>query len=170
MLADNWGATAAERAAPLPCDDLLPGAQTVLHRAIDVDAPGAVVFRWLCQLRAAPYSYDALDNFGRRSPRTLTPGLGDLVPGQRFMSIFRLHSFAQEDHITLRSANTAVTYAVRPRRIVVRIRFRSRLPLVGRALAVGDLIMMRKQLMTLRDLSLSAGSPTASGAGTCSPA
>ena len=65
----NWGASVAERRVPLPCNELLPDARTRCDRAISVDAPAAVLFRWLCQLRVAPYSYDLLDNLGRRSPR-----------------------------------------------------------------------------------------------------
>jgi hypothetical protein len=69
----NWGATAAERAAALPCDALAPAAPTRADRAISIAAPPEHVFAWLCQLRGAPYSYDLLDNRGRRSPRTLSP-------------------------------------------------------------------------------------------------
>jgi hypothetical protein len=56
----EWGSTAAERSASYPCEDFVPGADLELFRAIDISAPVAVVFRWLCQLRAAPYSYDLL--------------------------------------------------------------------------------------------------------------
>jgi hypothetical protein len=162
VLGLNWGATAAERALPLPCDELLPGARTRCHRAVSVDAPAAVLFRRLCQLRIAPYSYDALDNFGRRSPRELTAGLEQLAAGQRFMRVFTLASFAPDDHLTLRSRRVAVTYAVRPdagsSRLLARVLFRApggRFgdPLLGRPLALGDLVMMRKQLLTLKALA-----------------
>ena len=158
----NWGATLAERRAPLPCDELLPAARTRCDRAISVDAPAAVLFRWLCQLRVAPYSYDLLDNLGRRSPRELTPGLERLEVGQPFMRIFSLASFAPDDHVTLRAPGVAVTYAVRPRpehsRLLARVLFKApggRLgdALVGRTLALGDLVMMRKQLLTLKKLA-----------------
>src|SRR5215204_25803 len=98
---------------PLPCNELLPDARTRCDRAISVDAPAAVLFRWLCQLRVAPYSYDLLDNLGRRSPRELTPGVERLEVGQRFMRIFSLASFAPDAHLTLRAHGVAVTYAVR---------------------------------------------------------
>ena len=162
MLGLNWGATVAERSAPLPCDELLPEVGTRCDRAISVDAPAAVLFRWLCQLRVAPYSYDLLDNAGRRSPRELTPGLERLELGQRFMRIFSLASFAPDEHLTLRAPGVAVTYAVRASadrsRLVARVVFKSpggRLgdALLGRPLALGDLVMMRKQLLTLKRLA-----------------
>jgi hypothetical protein len=158
----NWGAIAGECAMELPCDALLPDAPVRLHRAVSIQAPTSVVFRWLCQLKLAPYSYDLIDNFGRRSPRRLTPGAEHLRVGQRFMSIFSLASFAEDEHITLRSRRTAVTYAVLcnggKTRLLARVLFdppggRLGAALTGRALAVGDLAMMRKQLLTLKTLS-----------------
>jgi hypothetical protein len=160
---DAWGATAAERAAPLPCDALVPDGR-VLVRAVAVDAPAEVVFRWLCQLRAAPYSYDALDNLGRRSPQQLTPGLDDLRVGQRFMTVFRLAEFAHGERLTLLTPKTpfgrvAVTYAVTPvgeraSRLLLRIAWRTPGPRVlGAALAAGDLVMARRQLLNLKQLA-----------------
>ncbi len=159
-LADNWGATAAELAAALPCDEFNPDARIRCHRAISVRAAPAITFRWLCQLRLAPYSYDLLDNFGRRSPRTLTPGAERLSVGQRFMRIFRLASFDRDEQITLTTAGTSVTYAVRAEgggsRLLVRVLFEPSGRLTALAaplLPLGDLVMMRKQLLTLRDLA-----------------
>lgn len=159
----NWGASAQEQAMPLACDALAADASVRLHRAVSIDAPPSVVFRWLCQLKLAPYSYDLLDNFGRRSPRALVPGVERLEVGQRFMTIFKLASFAEMEHITLRSRRTAVTYATlaksdRTTRLLARVVFDPPggllgSTLVGRALAVGDLVMMRKQLLTLKALA-----------------
>jgi hypothetical protein len=134
----------------LPCDDLLPDAKTVVHRAVSVDADPATVFRWLCQLRIAPYSYDLIDNFGRRSPRALTPGADDLEAGQRVMTIFRLTSFERDRHITIaRRKWIAVTYAITPGRLLMRIRAHDR----SRLLPYLDLPMARKQLLTLKRLA-----------------
>lgn len=157
-----WGATVEERRAALPCDGLLATARCRWDRAVDVDAPVALIYRWLCQLKLAPYSYDLLDNFGRRSPRELVAGTERLETGQRFMSIFSLASYTPDQHLTLRSRHAAVTYSVRDgpvaSRLAVRVRFdppggRVGAVTLGLALAVGDLLMMRKQLLTLRGLA-----------------
>jgi len=156
MIGDRWGATDAEATRPLPCDAIAPAGAARADRAISIAAPAGVVFRWLCQLRVAPYSYDALDNRCRRSPRSLTPGLERLEPGQRFMTLFRLHAYARDEHVTLRARNTWVTYAVSPEgsgtRLLVRVRS-ARPRLVNALLLLGDLVMMRKQLLTLKALA-----------------
>jgi hypothetical protein len=151
-----WGATQSERTALLPCDGLCPRAGVRADRAISIDAPPPIVFCWLCQLRVAPYSYDLLDNLGRRSPRKRDPELGHLEVGQRFMNLFVLRSFVDGAQITLRSKGVAVTYLVRPEgagsRLHVRVLFAIPWP-AGRLLALGDLVMMRKQLLTLKSLA-----------------
>lgn len=97
----TWGTTTAERDLPFPCDRLLPDADEAYFRAVDVNAPPSRLFRWLSQLRVAPYSYDWIDNRGRQSPRTLTPGLDELLIGQRVMGIFRLVEFEPNRHLTI---------------------------------------------------------------------
>lgn len=163
-----WGATDEEMRADYPCDGRLGGPVISLYRAVDVAAAPATVFRWICQLKVAPYIYDAIDNLGRRSPRTLTPAAEILEVGQRWM-VFRIVAFRQNVHITgetLRGPRQlfgpiACTYALQPRagassRLVVRLDLST--PNVFRKLAAsplawGDLLMMRKQLFTLKQLA-----------------
>lgn len=161
--ASSWSATDADRRRHLPCDDLLPDAALVLHRAADVAAPPPLVFRWLCQLRVAPYSYDALDKLGRRSPQRLLPGLDQLAVGQRVLRVFRITSFRAPEHLTIEHrgvfGRVAVTYAVLRRqggsRLCARIRWTPPLstPRTAGLWALGDLVMARRQLLTLRRLA-----------------
>jgi hypothetical protein len=156
MLGFNWGATPSERAATMPCDALVSDACTRADRAISISAPPAIVFWWLCQLRVAPYSYDILDNFGRRSPRQRTPELAQLKIGQRFMMVFTLQSVVDGEHITLRTKRVVVTYAVRPLAAGARLHARVLFGVpsfIGGVAALGDLVMMRKQLLTLKSLA-----------------
>jgi hypothetical protein len=175
----EWGSTAGERAATYPCDRLLPEAGTTLFRAVDVQAPAAVGFRWLCQLRAAPYSYDLLDNFGRRSPRDLTPGLERLEVGQRVMTIFRLAEFEPSRSLTVVSrsrafGDVACTYRADPgaegtSRIVLKILARFPRGLRGGTMRMllppGDLVMARRQLLNLKRLAERSHATHAGAAG-----
>ena len=163
-----WGATAAEVARRYPADDVLAGPTVPLTRAVSVAAPAERTYRWLCQVAVAPYSYDLLDNLGRRSPTTLTPGADDLRVGQR-VQIFDLTEVSPGHHWTGRTTvrarrvfgDLAITYAAEPdgpdrSRLVCRIVGRTG-SLPARAwflvLAWGDLVMMRRQLLNLKALA-----------------
>src|ERR1700679_1977085 len=78
----GWGTTEEDRAMSFPCDSYVGSPRVSYYRAVEVLAPAEIAYRWLCQIRVAPYSYDWLDNFGRQSPRQLTPGLERLAVGQ----------------------------------------------------------------------------------------
>jgi len=164
---DHWGSTPDERLRPYPCDDVLPDQDRVLFRAVSVDAPAPVVFRWLCQLKVAPYSYDLLDNRGRRSPRHLVAGVDRLVVGER-VAIFELVSFTLDEHLTICVrghrvfGDVAISYVVLPdgpgrSRLVVKV---VTVPapgligiVIGPLLPAGDLVMMRRQLLNLKALA-----------------
>lgn len=167
--AEHWNATVEERRAGYPCDALVEERHRALTRAVTVRAPAATTFRWLCQLQHAPYSYDWIDNAGRRSPRSLTPGAGPLTLGQRFL-IGTVAAVEPGRSITLKALPLArrlygllaCTYQTTPladdaSRITVRLVVAEPEGLLQRArytaLVWGDLLMMRKQLMTLRDLA-----------------
>jgi hypothetical protein len=164
----EWGSSPRERDLPFPCDALVPAPEEVLFRALDVDADAGTVFRWLCQLRLAPYRYDRLDNRGRRSPQTLTPGAEELDVGQRVMSIFTITSFEPGRSITMLSrgrlfGRVGCTYLAEPlspsrSRLLVKmcVAYSAR-GLRGLPMRLlfppGDLVMMRRQLLNLKALA-----------------
>jgi hypothetical protein len=168
----KWGIQLAEmrndRWPGSPESPLVP--EENWYRAVTVLAPAALVFRWVCQLRAAPYSYDWLDNFGRQSPPNLIDGLDQLRTGQKVMMIFQVHDFSSGSYLTvalrprlgLLSSGLRITYLCAPfgknqTRLRVRVQiaypghfFR---PIVRSGLPLGDLFMMRKQLLNLKELA-----------------
>ncbi|MBD5633361.1 MAG: hypothetical protein IAI49_02680 [Candidatus Eremiobacteraeota bacterium] len=163
----GWGVSEAEGRAAYPCDALPFARDETFYRGIGVAAPPALVFRWLCQLRAAPYSYDWLDNFGRPSPSRLTDGLERLDVGQRIMLIFRLVAFQYGKSMTLelgsRVAAAAMgdfagSYLVVPNgdgtRLLAKILVRYPRGLYGtwlrRVMPHGDLFMFKEQLRRLK--------------------
>jgi hypothetical protein len=165
----NWNATDADCWGSYPCDrHIHASSYREVMRAVDIQAPVEVVYRWICQIKVAPYSYDWLDNLGRRSPRGLTPGAERVEIGQNFM-IGPIVEFEKDRHITAitdpRAARVfgacAFTYMVKPSgpgscRLVVKGNLERRgwwgqAPLF--LLAWGDFVMMRKQLLTLKALA-----------------
>jgi hypothetical protein len=169
-ISQTWGTTAQERQQRYPCDDVISAPDASLFRGVTIYAPAATVFRWLCQLRVAPYSYDWIDNGGKQSPPDLIEGLDKLVVGQDVMTIFELVAFERNRHLTLRLkspatrtfGDIAVSYLIgnsKPHecRLTVKLVVNSSKSMEGRLMAAllpwGDLIMMRRQLLNLKQLA-----------------
>ena len=168
----TWGTDAHERELAYPCDRFIPQPEAALFRGVTVNAPAEIVFRWLCQMRNAPYSYDWIDNGGRQSPQALTPGLDNLVVGQEVMRIFTLIDFETHRQLTLRMkpgssatrmfGDIVVSYVIvtkSPNSCRLLVKLIGNYPpgtkgLFMRALLPwGDLIMMRRQLLNLKQLA-----------------
>jgi hypothetical protein len=166
-----WGTTAAERSMPFPCDAYVRSPLVTQYRAVDVLAPKEVVYRWLCQIRFAPYAYDWFDNFGRQSPRQLTPGLERLAVGQALLVMFRIVDFVENEHITVQGETfewiagqkIAMTYLVVPTgptscRLITKLSAQHG-PLTylnqlrREFVPIGELPLMRKQLLTMKELA-----------------
>jgi hypothetical protein len=180
MIGDSWGVEPAEAALAFPCDRLPEKFDADYYRGVTVHASPAMTYRWLCQLRVAPYSYDWIDNYGRQSPRRLTPGLEKLEIGQTVMRIFDLIDFETDLQITCRIkprtspsrlfGDVVVSYLIVPRsdrecRLLAKLRVGYPRGPMGRLMRVilppGDLVMMRRQLLNLEGLAeATAGSAT----------
>ncbi len=89
----NWGATTAERKRVLVGDDLVPEPASSLTRAVEIDAPARIVWRWLVQIgqdRGGMYSYDWLENaigLGIHSARDIREEWQTLSPGDRVVVV-----------------------------------------------------------------------------------
>ena len=85
----HWGSTTEEIDAPMPGDDIIAGSAAEGTRSITINARSATIFDFISQMgfgRAGWYSYDLLDNLGRRSADTIHPEwlvdtAGENVPG-----------------------------------------------------------------------------------------
>jgi hypothetical protein len=168
----HWGATPQELLLRFPCDGFVQGPHTAYYRGISINASAETLFPWLCQMRVAPYSCDWIDNFGRKSPQKLIPGLDKLAIGQSLMSIFDLIAFERNRHITLRLkprkigsrvwGDCLISYLIVPQtrrtcRLLVKLTVQYapglRHWLMRTCLAWGDLIMMRRQLLNFKALA-----------------
>ena len=82
----TWGATADEVAALFPHGDLVPDGKRSPTMAVTIDCPPEQVWPWLVQMgwdRAGWYSWDLLDNAGRRSATEVRPEWQDLAVGDQ---------------------------------------------------------------------------------------
>ena len=171
-ISEIWGTEPEERRLAFPCDKLISQPDASLYRGVTINASATIVFRWLCQMRVAPYSYDWIDNFGKQSPRKLSPGLDQLALGQDVMTIFNLVAFEQDRHLTIRMkphssasrtfGDIGASYFIAPTtenscRLLVKLIGTYPRGLKGKIMRAllpwGDLIMMRRQLLNFKQLA-----------------
>jgi hypothetical protein len=166
----RWGAMDEELARELPGDELVPEPSFNATRAITVRAAPEEIWPWLVQVgvnRAGWYSYDLLDNLGRKSVRRIVPELqqinvGDIMPmspdgkyGIRVYSLDPPHSM-----IWGTLGDTTWAWLLEPRadgttRLLTRVRSRYRWLSPSIAFSVllefADIWMMRRMLLNLRE-------------------
>jgi hypothetical protein len=161
VIADRWGVTDGETSRAYPCDDFVAAPALQLWRGIDVGAPAEAVWSWVAQVRIAPYSYDWIDNLGRRSPRELL-GLPEPRVGDRFTTAAgraagRIVAVDPGRQLTGTIMGAVMSYVLIPAepdttRLLLKVVARpARWAALG--LSVGDLIMARRQLLNLKRLA-----------------
>ena len=82
----SWGATVEEVTGPFPGAELVPEGRRSPITAVTIDAPPEDVWPWLVQMgwdRGGWYSWDLLDNAGRRSATAVHPEWQDLAVGDQ---------------------------------------------------------------------------------------
>ena len=174
MFLDSWGATSDEITGAVVGDDLIPNARVTATRCITLDAPPDEVFPWIRQMgfgRAGWYSYDWIDNLGRKSARQIHPewqnvSSGDQIPAGPMSFIAECVKEPYSLVLTTcpkgKTKRLMFTLAYELRaipegtRLVTRMRARVSLPggrlLERLILSPGDGIMVRKQLLTLQTI------------------
>ena len=166
------GATDDERSSPVVGDHLVADAQLISTRAVTIDAPPSKVFPWLLQMgfrRAGWYSWDLIDNLGRRSATAIEPAWqtvdsGDVVPGGLIdfeaAIVDPPHGFVlvlRGRGRLARRISFSLAYDLREvnegTRLVTRVRGRIDAPLGGivarHVLGPGDGVMLRRQLVNI---------------------
>jgi hypothetical protein len=128
---------------------------------VHIQAPAGVVWPWVAQVRLAPYSYDWIDNLGRRSPRELA-GLPEPHAGERFTTaggraLGRIVSVDPGTQLTGTIMGAFMSYVLVPQehgttRLLLKIVMRTTRWL-ALGLSVGDLIMARRQLLNFKQLA-----------------
>lgn len=161
MLGDRWGVSDDETRRRYPCDDLVPAPTLRAWRGVTVDAPPATVWRWVAQIRLAPYSYDWIDNLGRRSPQRLV-GLPEPVAGEAFTTAGgrrrgRILAVEPGHHLTGEIMGAVLSYVLVPdagntTRLLLKLVMRTN-PVIALGGCLGDLVMARRQLLNLKRLA-----------------
>ena len=167
----SWGIDRAVSARPLPCDDLVEDAVAIDKRCLVIDAPPAAVWPWLVQLgddRGGEYSYSVFGFPHRRGADRIVPEWQDLAEGDP-VNEWIVRGLEPERALVLQSdlaGSWSWAFVLEPpdggsrTRLVERIWSRPALPRrVGeaamRVIGLRVLLVVRKQMLTIRDRAVS---------------
>ena len=172
MIFQHWGATEDEITSSVVGDDLCANATVVATRCITIPAPPQDVFPWIRQMgfgRAGWYSYDWLDNLGRRSATKILDEWqnvksGDSIPSGPIAFTATIVESPKAFVLEIKNGKKStprlhftLAYELRQApegtRLVTRMRSHINVPgekMIERLiLGPGDGIMLRRQLLTL---------------------
>lgn len=161
MIGARWGVSEGETLRSYPCDGFVSSPTLQAWRGVDVAAPPETVWPWVAQVRIAPYSYDWIDNLGRRSPREPL-GLPEPRAGEWFTTaggrrLGRIVSADPGRQLTGTIMGAYMSYVLvhqGPGRTCLLLKVVSEAPRWAAAgLSAGDLIMARRQLLNLKHLA-----------------
>jgi hypothetical protein len=162
MIGDRWGVTDAETRLEYDCDRYVANPSLEAWRGVTVNATRERLWPWLLQVRLAPYSYDWIDNLGRRSPRELR-NLRDPEPGDPFSAsggrpLGRILAVDHEVQLTAQIMGGYMSYRLNPigdhsTRLVLKLAAPQSMRFVAPLLSLGDLVMARRQLLNLKRLA-----------------
>ena len=169
MIADRWGVTRAETTRRYPCDEFVPEPVLEAWRGVTVRARPEDVWPWVAQIRLAPYSYDWIDNLGRRSPQDLR-GLSDPAVGEPFTTALggrrlgRIVAVEPGKQLTATIMGAVMSYVLvavdngRQTRLLLKV-VTAGGRVIAPLLSTGDLIMARRQLLNLAALAERTSKP-----------
>jgi hypothetical protein len=165
VIGDRWGATDDEVARPYPCDDIVASPSLQAWRGVTVHTTPEVLWPWVAQIQSAPYSYDWIDNLGRRSPQQLLdtppPKAGEHFTCTANRPQGRLLCVEPQVHYTGRILGAVMSYVLVPvdgrsTRLLLKI-VMSGYGWLAPLISVGDLVMARRQLLNLKRLAEQRG-------------
>lgn len=164
MIGDRWNVTDDEVGRHYPCDDFVRASTLQAWRGVTVHTTPATLWPWVSQIRLAPYSYDWIDNLGRRSPQQLV-GLPEPVVGETFSTAAtrpfgRILAVEPRKQLTGEIMGACISYVLVPEDQTTRLLMKIVTTMSRWAtpwLSVGDLIMARRQLLNLKRLAERSG-------------
>ncbi len=160
MIGDRWNVTDDEVGRHYPCDDLVGAPTLQAWRGVTVHTTPEVLWPWVAQIRIAPYSYDWIDNLGRRSPQQLI-GLPKPVVGESFSTAAtrpfgRILAVQPPEHLTGEIMGACISYVLvsdgQSTRLLMKV-VTAKSRWIAPWLSVGDLVMARRQLLNLKRLA-----------------
>ncbi|GAA2708204.1 polyketide cyclase [Actinoplanes palleronii] len=161
MIGDRWGVGDGDVSRAYPCDDFVVSPALQAWRGVPVNAPAAAVWPWIVQIRLAPYSYDWIDNLGRRSPQQLVslpePRAGDPFTTAGGRQTGRIVAVDAGSHLTATIMGAFMSYVLDPQadgttRLLLKVVMQNH-RWAAPAASVGDLVMARRQLLNLKRLA-----------------